>query len=708
MRSILRLAVVLLMLATGLRLTLAFGPSARNARGLDQATTILATSRGALLPEAPLPGGPELVPDTIAVGDLLLKRPGAGPGLRVAVLHSDLSLKSFEILDLARTPRRVDKLESLARYAEDGAVIVITAQGSVRPASGETAAFDAALQGLGARVTPFRARSASWALVSTRNLGTWRAVAEAYSETESVSLSVTISNRPEARARRTPGELVYVQATGAQRLDLSAPGQAPGFKAEHVTLDRWARVGEVTRRAYRLRSGGRVAKGRAAGEHVGWDGVMLGLAPRLELQLAVSPNSVDGFDGAECQLLVDGEFADSIRLDARDAPGTASTWETWIPWTVDLAEYAERVVRLELRVLPLERADAGGAGAAGATRANWILLGEPTLHWEAVPLAGRSDADTPPLLAPEEQTTEDPDAPPPPANLAAHALNGRALPLESSDGAHSFLVGGHLYGSRANAKSIYPSPSITANLERVNTSGAAYFVAQGDIALDATPRHLETLRTRLVDRLEIPFWNAVGKHDVANRPHFLEGFPQPTVGFFSHGPILHLVLDSELDSGQISGQQLEFLLDALAGAQTLARVKCVAIHSHRLIWVDGRPDFDIVWNHVNAKRGYVHDGAFVRDVLPALREIAAVKPVVWFSGDVGIPTTLPLFFHREPDVDLRWVAVGMGNTADDALVQVHAAADGELEFEVMRMDGRPSKPLEHFGLEYWKKHFSSK
>ena len=136
------------------------------------------------------------------------------------------------------------------------------------------------------------------------------------------------------------------------------------------------------------------------------------------------------------------------------------------------------------------------------------------------------------------------------------------------------------------------------------------------------------------------------------------------------------------------------------------RVKCVAIHSHKLVWVDGRPEFGIVWERLNARNGYVSDGDFVRDVLPAVRELAAVKPVVWFSGDVGIFISLPLFFHREPDVDLRWAAVGLGDTADDALVQVQVAADGELTFEVVRMDGEPSAALEHFGIQYWKDHFA--
>lgn len=291
-----------------------------------------------------------------------------------------------------------------------------------------------------------------------------------------------------------------------------------------------------------------------------------------------------------------------------------------------------------------------------------------------------------------------------PTSLASHALNGRTLPPLEGDGSYSFLVGGHLYGSPKNTASIFPSASLLANVERLNGSGAAFFMGLGDIVRYLTPKHMQGLRTGLVDALDMPLWNAVGNHDVAVREIWTREYPHPTVGFLNYGPVLHLVLDTEAHSGRIAGRQLEWLGEMLQRARTTESVRTIVIHSHKLVWADAREEFAIVARFVNARRGYVEDDGFVRDVLPLVRELAAHKPVVWMSGDIGVEGRLPLFHHREEDVDLRYVAVGIGDTADDALLEVFVEPDGALRFEVLRLDGAPSVPLERFDLAYWKEH----
>lgn len=285
-------------------------------------------------------------------------------------------------------------------------------------------------------------------------------------------------------------------------------------------------------------------------------------------------------------------------------------------------------------------------------------------------------------------------------------FNGRALDARPRDLAYRFVVGGHLYGNPRNQTSIYPAPALLANLERINASGASFFVSLGDVVRFTTPAHIAAYRQSFVERLDVPLFNAPGNHDLDGHARFLAAFPQPTTMHFVHGRVLHLILDTELDVGRITGAQLGFLRAALARAAGLDGVGSVAVHSHKLVWTDGRADLRAVHQHVNHPSGYVNDGGFARDVLPALRELARTKPVVWFSGDVGVPGRLPLFHHREPDADLTWVATGMGDTQDDALVLVDVSPAGRMSFTVMRMDGQPSRPLEEFGLEHWRKHFS--
>ncbi len=292
------------------------------------------------------------------------------------------------------------------------------------------------------------------------------------------------------------------------------------------------------------------------------------------------------------------------------------------------------------------------------------------------------------------------------ASEVVSGFNGRALDTRPRDLAYRFVVGGHLYGAPQNTTSIWPAPALLANLELVHASGASFFVSLGDLIRFTTPERIAALRRGFVERLELPLFNAPGNHDLDGHRPFLAAFPQPTTMHFVHGRVLHLVLDTELDVGRIRGPQLDFLRAALARAAELDELGAVAVHSHKLVWTDGREDLRVVYEHVNSTSGYANDGGFTRDVLPALRALAQTKPVVWFSGDIGTPGRLPLFWHRESDADLTWIAVGLGDTKDDALLLVDVAPEGRMRFEVLRLDGQASRPLEQYGLEYWREHFA--
>jgi hypothetical protein len=204
----------------------------------------------------------------------------------------------------------------------------------------------------------------------------------------------------------------------------------------------------------------------------------------------------------------------------------------------------------------------------------------------------------------------------------------------------------------------------------------------------------------------MPLFNAVGNHDVGNRELYRRHFGDVSYGDFVLGRTLFLILDTELDRGRISGEQLDFLDGALNAAEKEDRIASVVLFSHRLLFVPDDPRFDIVFLHLNSRQGYRTDGSFRRDVLPHLKRLATRKPVVWMAGDIGVSRSLPLFFHREEDVDLTWIATGMGDTADDVLLRLEAAPTGKIAIEVISLDGREEKVmLESMGMAFWKQHF---
>ena len=288
------------------------------------------------------------------------------------------------------------------------------------------------------------------------------------------------------------------------------------------------------------------------------------------------------------------------------------------------------------------------------------------------------------------------------------AFNDRVLTAEVHDREFSFLLGGHLYGAPRDEKSVFPAATLLANLERIDASGASFFVGLGDLFMRSNEAQMDAFVRTFTRRLAMPFFNAAGNHCVEDRALYERRFGAPTFWSFVHGHVLFVVLDSELDVGRIAGAQLEFLREQLAYASREASVGSVAIFSHKLIWATDRPALRIVYDHVNNQRGYRTDGSFNRDVMPALWSLANEKPVYWFSGDVGVDWSLPLFHHRESAADLTWIATGLGDTAEDLLVRALVAPSGAMSFEVLRLDGAPARPIDSYGLPYWLQHFGAR
>jgi len=296
----------------------------------------------------------------------------------------------------------------------------------------------------------------------------------------------------------------------------------------------------------------------------------------------------------------------------------------------------------------------------------------------------------------------------PQAHYKPTVLNGRDLNASLQAGAYSYWVGGHLYGAPQNTRSIFPAASLLGNLQQINAGGASFFMSLGDAIRFCTPPHYAMFKKSFANHLEMPLLNAVGNHDVAVRARYLEQFPGETSHVFAHGKTLHLTLDAEEDPGRISGLQLRSFLAALRIAQSDPAFASVAIYSHKLLWAGGRPKFKVVFDHMNSKDGYRDDDLFTTEVLPALRELGAKKQVIWFSGDIGCSHTLPLFYAEEPDVDLTWIATGIGDTEVDSILKVEVDGAGRMTPSVFRLDGKESKPLSHFSFNYWEQHFSKK
>ena len=107
-----------------------------------------------------------------------------------------------------------------------------------------------------------------------------------------------------------------------------------------------------------------------------------------------------------------------------------------------------------------------------------------------------------------------------PAKASESPFNDLTLSQAEKADSYSFEVGGHLYGASKNHNSVFPSSSFLGNIDRINSSNISFFVSLGDNFRRATEEHIVHFKSAVASRLKMPFFNAVGNHDVTNRERY--------------------------------------------------------------------------------------------------------------------------------------------------------------------------------------------
>ncbi len=349
MRSVLPLAVCLTLIAGLMRLSLVFTPPAgANENATAGAVSILAASRGHMLPSATLPGGGESFSDVIAVGDLLLTPRDSAAGLRVALLGPRLDFQRHAVLPI---PAGAEEFRALVDGAEAGSVLIAAVQGDVQASGAALAELDEILQHLGASASPFRLARNSWGLIAHKQGRAWRVLGEVYSRSREVHLALSL--RLDLLLDGGPLQpFLEVEAEGPCRLALTETFDSRTSDSVGAYVNRWARIGGSREAALQLKGdGGRVA----------WSRVAWGSDARFACDLALGGQVSDR--PITLELRLDGEL-----VATTDTAGLSTGAPR--PWQVALPSTLGQDVRLELRA----RQEKPVSGA-------YVLLGTPTLSW---------------------------------------------------------------------------------------------------------------------------------------------------------------------------------------------------------------------------------------------------------------------------------------------------------------------------------------
>jgi hypothetical protein len=281
------------------------------------------------------------------------------------------------------------------------------------------------------------------------------------------------------------------------------------------------------------------------------------------------------------------------------------------------------------------------------------------------------------------------------AELCAQQMstfNEKIVSADSS-GNYSFIVSGHFYGDGTN-QSGYPANTLLASLDWINESDACMLICLGDLFMDIK-NDLPKYRSSLFNKLEIPLFNAVGNHDLTGNV-YQENFGA-TFFKFRVGKDIHVVLDTEMDNGDVEGEQLKMLKEVSAQCQS-EQINNVFVYAHRTIWKDTYPELKGLFTDNTQS---ITQTNFKNEVLPVAVEIAKKSNLFWFAGSLG-NAPASFFYFKDESARITYIATAIRALLRDAvlILNVH---DGKVSFETHSLTGQQLEPLANYNVDFWKK-----
>ncbi len=280
-------------------------------------------------------------------------------------------------------------------------------------------------------------------------------------------------------------------------------------------------------------------------------------------------------------------------------------------------------------------------------------------------------------------------------NLCAQPIspfNNKSLEVDST-GNYSFIISGHFYGDGTN-KSGYPANTLLANLDWVNESDACMLICLGDLFMDIT-NDIPKYKTSLFDKLEIPLFNAVGNHDLTGSVYH-DNYGA-TFFKFQIGNDMHVVLDTELDNGDLEGDQLKMLSEIETQCKS-EKINNVFFYAHRTIWKDSYSKLDGLFQDNTQSIAAVN---YKSEVLPIVSNIAAKTNVYWFAGSLG-DAPASFFYFKDEQNKITYIATAIRALLRDAVL-IADVKSGQVSFTTHSFTNQTLEPLEKYDVAFWKK-----
>jgi len=280
-------------------------------------------------------------------------------------------------------------------------------------------------------------------------------------------------------------------------------------------------------------------------------------------------------------------------------------------------------------------------------------------------------------------------------NLCAQpvsSFNNETIKVDST-GNYSFIISGHFYGDGTN-KSGYPANTLLANLDWINESDACMLICLGDLFMDIT-NDMPKYKSSLFDKLEIPLFNSVGNHDLTGSV-YQENYGA-TFFKFRIGNDIHVILDTELDNGDLESDQLKMLSDIEVQCKS-EKINNVFFYAHRTIWKDSYSELEGLFQDNTQSLTAVN---YKSEVLPIVSNIAANTNVFWFAGSLG-DAPASFFYFKDEKNKITYIATAIRALLRDAVL-IADVKNGQVSFTTHSFTNQSLEPLENYNAEFWKK-----
>lgn len=280
---------------------------------------------------------------------------------------------------------------------------------------------------------------------------------------------------------------------------------------------------------------------------------------------------------------------------------------------------------------------------------------------------------------------------------------------------YSFVALGHIRSGPRER--ISPNQLLRNNVQRLFTDDPRFVLSLGDLYAYINDRSLKEMSTWVNAYIPVPFFNAVGNHDIKASALGIGGLVLigrrggvakyasklgPLYFDFTVGSELFVFLHIGLGSA-VSAEQLRYLRSQIQRALSDPVIINVFILNHMVIWSYNNPIMEPVFRYRHPKGPRGESSFFLDEIRPLLLPLARKKRVFLLAGDIGGSRNYLQTFYMK-DEHFTYIATGMGNTDRDSFV-TFTVKDGVVTMKNTNLVTGVESPLTDYGVEYWERFY---